>query len=102
MNDMNGGVYYAPERKGPEWKMDWEEHISHILWIYHDAGQITANKNELCLWPRRCYLTRKWLWLKRCTRLKRDYGFPQPRIEEMWFDPKAYTMFLLKERRDYI
>lgn len=101
MKELNdGGVYYAPTRTGPEWRMDWQEHITYILWIYHDAGQITVKENKRCLWPRRCYLTGKQLWFKKATKLVRDYG--GPRLDTMWFDPNAYTMFLLQGRRDYI
>jgi hypothetical protein len=53
---------------------------------------------QYCLWPRRCYLTGKWLFMTECTRGRRIIMGPGTDvIEDRWYDQKEYTMMILKK-----
>lgn len=51
-----------------------------------------------CLWPRRCFITRKSLWFKSSVRVRRycrlgDHTFGN---QDRWFNAKEFTIMKLK------
>jgi hypothetical protein len=49
------------------------------------------------LFPRRCYETKKWLWLKRAYRLgKRFSSYGGDFVETRWIDEQTFVLMRLK------
>jgi hypothetical protein len=56
-------------------------------------------ENRRSLWPRRCEITGRSLWLKRSVRATRVYTGPgDPVVEQRWFEPNAVIFLFLKGR----
>lgn len=48
-------------------------------------------------YPKRCVLTKKWLWIKPAMLIRRVITGPgTPVIIDCWIEPKAYTIQTLK------
>ena len=54
-------------------------------------------KTKLCLRPRRCYLSNKWIWFKRCeVVISMVNGSGNPVYETYWCDPREFLLNELK------
>ena len=48
-------------------------------------------------WPKRCTVTKKWLWIKPAMLVRRVITGPgTPVVIDHWIEPKAYTIQTLK------
>lgn len=49
------------------------------------------------IWPQRCAITNKWLWIKPAIRVRTVFTGPgTPILIDRWIEPKAYTLQCLK------
>jgi hypothetical protein len=54
-------------------------------------------QQKLSLWPRRCYLSGKLIWFKRCEVVTSMVTGPgEPLFETYWCDPKEFLLNELK------
>lgn len=67
-------------------------------------GQARTTTTERPLIPRRCFLTRKWLWGKLVIVRKRwtftDTGSRKCVVNKFWVDPREYTLYAMGKRTD--
>jgi hypothetical protein len=65
-------------------------------------GQAQTTTIETPWFPRRCFLTRKWLWSKPVVLAKRKImlfrGDTGTVVNKFWIDPKEYTLYTLGKR----
>ena len=71
---------------------EWERHREEYNWRHRASWEF-----QFVLWPRRCYLTNKWIWLKRayCGTFSL-YGPGDPVIDHRWHDKYAHLIWLLE------
>ena len=61
--------------------------------LLHKNNRVTT---AIPLWPRRCAITGKWLWIKPAIRTRRLLTGPGDPIDVIcWAEPKSYTMLVL-------
>jgi hypothetical protein len=63
---------------------------------YDDFYDRASYQYLWCLWPRRCYITGRRMWLKVAVRGRAVWHGPgDPAVEERWFDrDQALLMFM--------
>ena len=81
---LGQGYGYQPGAMG----VDFEQHD-----VFYDRAQY---EYVWCLWPRRCYLTQKKLWLTWALRGRSVWTGPGDAVvEDRWFDrDQALIMFM--------
>ena len=67
-------------------------------WMFNNRRLEQAQK--ISLLPRRCFITDKQLWLKRCEVITSMVTGPgEPVYETYWCDTKAFLLYELKRSR---
>jgi len=79
----------------------FEEMCREHLAVYYRAEQIIKERETICLLPRWCRISGKFLWFRRSTKLTRKFtGISvggNPFKEKMWVDSKQLTLFKLRD-----
>ena len=53
---------------------------------------------QYCLWPRRCYNTDRWLWLKTAVRGRAIWTGPgEPVVEDRWYDINESLIMMINK-----
>ena len=69
--------------------------------IYYDGFMNRAEfEYKYALWPRRCYITGRWLWLETAMRGRREYWGPageSPLVEYRWYDSNEALIMMIKK-----
>lgn len=57
-------------------------------------------ESRVCLFPRRCYLSGKKIWLKKCQVIYTMLTGPgDPVVDKFWCDPAEFLMYELKRSK---
>lgn len=56
-----------------------------------------GRRRIFCLWPRRCWLSGRWLWMRWVYQRTAMWTGPgDPVFEHRWYDPSEFLLYELK------
>lgn len=68
------------------------------LTAYDTFNERATFELQFCAWPRRCYVTRQWLFMTTAMRGRRVITGPgEPVVQERWYHQHEHLIMLLKK-----